>query len=115
MTDVLTISHHAYKRQARRNLSESDILFVLDYGQWFHSAGALHVFLGRRDLPAERELYRRYAHLEGTILVIHDAGTHLLLITVYRNRQGLKRIKHKAPYDRASHRRPEKQSRVSPN
>jgi hypothetical protein len=106
MHSQLAISRHAKHRQARRNVSVDDIHFVLANGQRFYCAGAMHVFLGRRDLPGERYVYQRYAHLEGTVLVLCDRGSHLVLITIYRNRQGLRSIKAKAPYDR-TRRRPE--------
>jgi hypothetical protein len=108
MHQQLAISHHAQHRQARRNISVDDIHFVLANGQRLYCAGAMHVFLGRRDLPGERHTYQRYARLEGTVLVLRDRGSHLVLITVYRDRQGLRAIKAKAPYDRAGRRRTEK-------
>lgn len=91
---------HAQQRKARRNLSNADIEFVLEYGQRMHCAGAMHVFLGRRDLPHERVLHQRHAHLEGTVLVIRVTQRQLILLTVYRNRQALRSIRAKARYNR---------------
>jgi hypothetical protein len=112
MSYQLAVTHHATHRQARRNVSNDDIAFVLANGQQIYCAGAMHVFLGRRDLPGERELYQRYARLEGTVLVLHDYGSHLVLITVYRDRQGLRSIKAKAPYDRTRRRTENVRSRL---
>lgn len=102
MHTTLSCSTHAMHRQARRNLSDADIEFVLDYGQQMRCAGALHVFLGKRDIPADKETQRRFGHLEGTVLVLSDTAAGLLLITAYRNREAMKRIRSKAKYDRRS-------------
>lgn len=98
MNTPLILSAHAIHRQARRNLSQADIEFVLDYGQQRHCAGALHIFLGRRDIPADKETQRRFGQLEGTVLVIAETAHGMLLITAYRNREALKRIRSKVRY-----------------
>ena len=95
-------TYHAQIRQAQRNLSYDDVSFVLRYGQYLRCAGVLHVFLGRRNIPSDQDAYRQYAHLEGTILVLDDTYEAPTLITVYRNRQGLKSIRSKAKYNRRS-------------
>lgn len=92
-------TNHARSRQAQRNLSDADVRFVLAHGKRFYCAGALHVFLGRRDIPAEREVYQRNAHLEGTVLVLRPTDGILLLVTTYRNRHALKAIRHKTRFD----------------
>jgi hypothetical protein len=96
---VMLLSYHAQSQQARRNVSEADMLFVLEHGQQVYTAGAMHVFLGDRNLPRDRALYQRYAHLEGTVLVVQAAWPRRL-VTVYRNRQALKAIRAKKPYNR---------------
>ena len=63
---------HAQSGQARRNLSDQDVRFVFEHGRRMRCAGALHVFLGRRDIPADKEIHSRFAHLEGTMLVMDD-------------------------------------------
>ncbi len=91
---------HARSRQAQRNLSDKDVQFVLTYGRRVFAAGALHVFLARRDIPTDRTLARRFGHLEGTILVLAPFDEGLVLITAYRNRRGLKAVRSKAKYRR---------------
>ena len=86
-------------RQAQRNLSAQDIDFVAAHGRRFHNGGALHVFLRRRDIPRDKSIYQQFARLEGTILVIREDDTRSVLITAYRNRNGLKAIRTKAKYD----------------
>ena len=90
---------HAQSRQARRNLSDQDVRFVFEHGRRMRCAGALHVFLGRRDIPADKKIHSRYAHLEGTMLVMDDTQGEVVLITAYRNRRGLRRLRAKAKYD----------------
>lgn len=98
----MIISHHARLRQAQRNLSDDEIEFVLMHGEELHSGGALHIFLGRRNLLQDRNSKRQYAHLEGTVLVLSDSEQDSTLITVYRNRQALRMIKAKAKHHRVS-------------
>jgi hypothetical protein len=95
-------TYHARIRQAQRNVSDENLAFVLDYGRRIRSGGALHIFLGRRDLPRDPELRRWHAHLEGVVLVVDDTGDAPVLLTVYRNRAGLKDIRRKAKYQRVA-------------
>ena len=97
---TMMYTDHARERQAQRNLSAEDVQFVWEYGRAYRCAGAVHVFLGRRDLPADKTMYQRFARLEGTTLVLDDTDTEPVLITVYRNRRGIKRIRSKTKYER---------------
>lgn len=97
MLPELTITRHARLRQAQRNLSDEDVAFILEHGRELRNSGVLHVFLGRRDMPDE-QTFRRYQHLEGAVLVLDDAHDLPVLITVYRNRRGLKRIRRQTKY-----------------
>jgi hypothetical protein len=99
-------SAHARVRQAQRNLSAQDIDFVATHGWPVHSGGALHVFLRRRDIPSDKSIYRRFARLEGTTLVIRQEGEVAVLITAYRNRNGLKAIRTKAKHNNSFRFRP---------
>lgn len=94
----MLVTDHARTRQAQRNLSDEEVTFVLDHGQSLRSGGALHIFLGRRDMPSDQEGCRRYQHLEGAVLVLNDMGDAPVLITVYRNRRGLREIRRKTKY-----------------
>ncbi len=100
MQPTIRYSVHAINRQAQRNLSDEDIQFVLAYGRRIHSAGALHVFLGGRDIPADKVIARRFGRLEGTVLVLSPTPEDRVVITAYRNRRGLKSVRAKAKYDR---------------
>jgi hypothetical protein len=105
MEAMILHTRHVIYRQARRNLSDQDVWFVLEHGRRIHCAGALHVFLGRRDIPTDKATYQRFAHLEGTVLVFDQTPTALVLITAYRNRHGLKQIRTKTKYVQPAKRR----------
>jgi phosphatidate phosphatase APP1 len=92
---IVRTSYHAQVRQAQRNLSFEDIAFIYAHGRRIYTGGALHIFLGRRDMPAGRSLYRRYERLEGTVLVVGFEHAQPVLVTAYRNRQALKTIRRK--------------------
>lgn len=100
MQPMLYPTAHALHRQAQRNLSDDDIQFVIEHGRRVYCAGALHVFLGGRDIPAGKAVARRYGRLEGTVLVLAGTADELVLVTAYRNRRGLKAVRAKAKYDR---------------
>lgn len=101
MHPTIHYTAHALSRSAQRNLSFADVEFVLAYGRRTYCAGALHVFLARRDIPADKGLHQRFGHLEGTVLVLVPSdGNDLTLVTAYRNRRGFKAVRAKAPYDR---------------
>lgn len=99
MNKTIWITKHARSRQATRNLRDEDIMFVLQHGQRIRSGGVLQMFLGRRHIPANKATHRRFARLEGTVLVLDDTGDELVLITVYRNRRGTKTLRSKAKHD----------------
>lgn len=100
MQPIIRYTAHALSRRAQRNLSIEDVEFVMTHGRRVRCAGALHVFLGGRDIPAGKAVARRYGHLEGTVLVLSTEYDDLTMITAYRNRRGLKAVRAKAVYDR---------------
>jgi len=101
-TESIQVSHHAHKRRAQRNLASKDIAFVLAHGRRLRCAGVTHVFLGRRNIPQEPSLARRFSRLEGTVLVMGVDEDALVIITAYRNREGLKAIRRKTKYTNQS-------------
>lgn len=87
-------THHALVRMAQRNLSRSDVLYAIKNGVSLHRDGLLFYFLGQRDLPKGAP---HWSHrLEGTTVLL-DPWT-LTIITVYRNRKALRKIKRKPTY-----------------
>jgi hypothetical protein len=99
MQSSVRYTAHGRSRCTQRNLSDADVQFVMDYGRHTWCAGALHVFLGRHDMPGSTAA-RRFSHLEGTVLVFARATDAPMLITAYRNRRGFKAIRSKTAYDR---------------
>lgn len=99
---MIAISNHARLRQAQRNLKDDEVAFIMRHGRRIRSGGVLHIFLGRRNIPADRETFQKYHHLEGATLVISDASETPVLITVYRNRRALRDIRRKQKYDRSA-------------
>ena len=102
MQRALRTTSHAVARQAQRHLSAQDIAFVIVHGLSVYNGGALHSFLRNRDIPRDKAGYRQFARLEGTTLVIKEAGDSAVLLTTYRNREDLKAIRRKGKYDRRS-------------
>ncbi|WP_448543950.1 DUF4258 domain-containing protein [Roseiflexus sp.] len=98
---MIAKSNHARVRQAQRNLTDDEVAFIMRHGRRIRSGGALHIFLGRRDIPNDRAIFQKYHHLEGATLVINDKGYTPVLITVYRNRRALRDIRRKQKYNRA--------------
>jgi hypothetical protein len=98
---ALAPTWHAQQRMAQRNLSAAEIEYVLLYGQSWHKAGAIIVYLRRKDLPSSDQLDQRWQQLIGTTVVMSTISERVVL-TAYRNRRsGLRQIKRKPDYDRA--------------
>src|SRR4051794_38554233 len=83
---VATVSAHASRRLAQRNLTAEDVQYVYAHGRLHHNGKATFVHLGLRDIPLEDRRDDRYRRLEGTVLVL-DPATGCHLTTAYRNRQ----------------------------
>jgi hypothetical protein len=81
-----SVSAHASRRLAQRNLTTADIQYVYAHGRLHHTGKATFIHLGLRDIPAADRRDDRLRRLEGTVLVLDpDTGRHLT--TAYRNRQ----------------------------
>lgn len=89
----LGLTAHASQRLSQRNLSQQDIEFTLKHGRIEHCAGATVYFLGYRDIPDEYRNLKRFNRLQGTVLIISNNAP--VLITAYRNRKGLRKLKKK--------------------
>jgi len=93
----VTITTHAQQRMAQRNLSLSDIEFVLHYGQGFHRGGVVFFYLRHKDIPTDMLRDKDVAQLEGVAVVCSSDSS--MVVTVWRNRQdGLRKIKRKQAY-----------------
>jgi len=95
---IASISFHAGRRLAQRNLRPEDVRYVFAHGRIYHTGKALFVHLGLRDIPAEHRREDRLRRLEGTVLVL-DPNTGQHLTTAYRNRRrGSRDIKRKCKH-----------------
>jgi len=83
---VATVSAHASRRLAQRNLNSDDVQYVYAHGRLHHTGKATFIYLGLRDIPREDRRDNRFRRLEGTVLVL-DPITGCHLTTAYRNRQ----------------------------
>ncbi|MBX3053589.1 MAG: DUF4258 domain-containing protein [Caldilineaceae bacterium] len=93
--ETVELSNHAVTRMAQRNLSTEDVEYVLQFGCRVRSGGVLHCFLRYNDIPkTDRKRVRR---LEGTTVLLDRCGQNI--ITVYRNRRGLKGIRQKVKWE----------------
>ena len=99
----LVYPEHAAQRLCQRNLSKRDVDYVCKHGSRSVRAGAIHVFLGKRNVPEADRRYDRITRLIGTTVLLdsHDART---VITAYRNPHAPRRDRRKAKYDRNSSR-----------
>lgn len=93
--DVISLTRHARRRGARRNVAPDAVEYVLAHGRMVRRTGVMFYFLGRRDIPACDRCASWATRLEGVIVVVAPDGG---VITVYRNRQGLRAIERKMKY-----------------
>lgn len=90
----ITFTHHARLRMAQRNVSLTQIWFILEHGHCYHRAGVVLVHLRRKDIPADHLANSHIACLEGTTVVLNRQGT--IVMTVWRNRnKGMRHITRK--------------------
>lgn len=85
-SSVATVSVHASRRLAQRNLTATDVQYVYTHGRLHHTGNATFIHLGLRDIPEQDRRDDRIRRLEGTVLVL-DPTTGCHLTTAYRNRQ----------------------------
>jgi hypothetical protein len=90
----LLYTSHAQWRLPQRNLAPWQVEYVLMHGTVFHCAGAVIVFLRRKDVRAFDCAPLKAESLIGTTVVLDPGQVHVL--TAYRNRHdGMRRLKHK--------------------
>lgn len=92
---LISFTSHARGRGARRNLAPDAVDYVLAYGRMIQRTGMTFFFLGGRDMPPADRRASWASRLEGTIILVAPDGA---VITVYRNRCGLRAILRKMKY-----------------
>jgi hypothetical protein len=88
---------------AQRNVSLSDLEYVLEHGERIYRTGITIYVLRRRDIPQSDRKRSTITRLEGTVVLtgfMQDG--RLEIITIYRNKSACKVIRSKAKYDRRS-------------
>ena len=94
MIDSLIFTKHALKRMAQRNVSTTEISFILAHGTEINCAGARLVHLKCKDIPKSVCHDDQFARLQGSTVVLSKESP--VVMTVWRNRQkGLRHISHK--------------------
>jgi polynucleotide 5'-kinase involved in rRNA processing len=96
----LALTKHAHLRMAQRNISPSDIEYVLEYGERIHATGAVVYILRKRDIPEDDRNKSEITRLEGTVILIgpkKDGKSEI--ITTYRNKSVFKAFRCKAKYN----------------
>lgn len=89
------LTAHARKRGARRNVAPDAVDYVLAHGRMVQRTGVTFFFLGRRDIPLADGCASWALRLEGTTVLLAPDG---MVITVYRNRCGLRAVLRKLKY-----------------
>lgn len=86
-------THHYVSRAAERALRPDVEEFLMTWGTETRAAGATHITLVRRDLPADLRDTEEAARAEGWILVAGDGG---VLVTCYRRDDAWRFVRRKS-------------------
>lgn len=92
---TITKSHHVQKVMLERGIDDLMIAAALEFGETVRAAGSLYYFLGKRALRRISKIFLpdNPEKWEGLVLVCDPENQ--LLITCFKNRNWLKKIKHK--------------------
>jgi len=100
MIPNLNLSQHAILRMAQRNISRSDLEYVLEHGERLHKTGVAIYILRKRDIPQIDRKRAEVTRLEGTVVVTgFSEDGNLEVITLYRNKSAFRTIRCKVKYD----------------
>lgn len=94
-SSVASFTWHARRRGARRNVAPDAVDYVLAHGRMIQRTGVMFYFLGWRDIPPCDRRASWASRLEGSIVLVAPDGA---VITIYRNRRGLRAIARKMKY-----------------
>jgi hypothetical protein len=88
---------------AQRNISLSDLEYVLDHGERIYKTGVPIYVLRKRDIMQSDRKNSEITRLEGTVVLSeHWQDGTLEIITIFRNKGAFKAIRGKAKYDKSS-------------
>lgn len=91
----MILSQHASRRMSQRGISPDLLALAMRYATRIHTAGALVLFVRKRDIP-ETVPAQIKDRLEG-LTIIAEPESHVI-ITSYRNRKALRTIRKKRKY-----------------
>jgi len=94
-SSVASFTWHARNRSARRNVAPDAVDYVLTHGRMIQRTGVMFFFLGWRDIPPCDRRASWASRLEGSIVIVAPHGA---VVTIYRNRKGLRTIARKMKY-----------------
>ena len=107
----MKLTNHALKRINQRKISNKELELALKFGCVIYNAGAKFVFVRKKDIP--EDLPGSIAEkIEGIVIVMNPFdGT---IVTVYKNKNGLKDIKRKIKrYERSEGTSPRRNYKLS--
>ncbi|HZC05504.1 MAG TPA: DUF4258 domain-containing protein [Ktedonobacterales bacterium] len=88
-------SHHARRRAAQRNLTMTDVEYIMLWGHVIYRTGAVFYCLRGRDIPAQHRHLPRISRLAGSVVLTSRDEE---IITLYRNAGALRDIQRKLKY-----------------
>lgn len=94
LIQILKFQHtkHSLFRSDQRGISKSKISLTLEYGTTFFKQGFIYYVLGEKNIP--QSMNRDKSHLKNTVVIV--SGDSNQVITCYRSKSPLKKIKHKS-------------------
>lgn len=95
---ALSFSWHAVTRMMQRHLTVEEIEYVVRYGRKVHVAGVVCYFLGKKDIARADRDHGKFDRLEGTTVLLGGQRAETV-VTVYRNREALKKMQRKLKYN----------------
>ncbi|GIL08914.1 MAG: hypothetical protein BroJett033_4250 [Chloroflexota bacterium] len=93
----IVLTGHAQERSARRNISASDIDFIVTNGHRVHRTGVIFCQLRSSSIPDSVPGNHRFRQLVGTTVVLCRCGR--CVVTVYREARAFHRDTRKTKYN----------------
>lgn len=88
-------TRHARRRAAQRNLSTTDVDYILTWGRPIRRTGAVFYCLADKDIPAQHRHLPEIMRLAGAVVL---ASRDEEIITLYRHAHALRAIRRKLKY-----------------
>lgn len=86
---IARLTRHAVERCAQRAVRPHALSFALEHGRLYRGPDSLVVFFGKHEVERYRYLGSWVERLHGLVIVLDSDGQSIL--TVYKNRGGLRR------------------------